>query len=161
MVTVAAVLVFVGFRALTSEKPTTPVRAVDYLEVAAGARAENELRVLAPDRLPVGWRATSATYDRGPSPAWHLGLLTEDSRYVGVEESRSAPEALVEEHVDPDAVEDGPVRIAGQRWQGWRDAGGDYAVVTRIPGPGGAETLLVVGSGPRDDVRELAASLLE
>ena len=63
--------------------------------------------------------------------------------------------------MDPDADRGAPVRIAGRQWQTWTDDGGDYAVVTRIAGPGGEETLLVVGAAEPSEVRELAARLLE
>ena len=128
LVTVVAVLAFVGFRALTSDEEPTPVRAVDYAAVAQGARADDKLVVLAPSRLPLGWKATSATYTRGASPTWHLGMLTDDNKYVGVEEARSSIKELVEEHVDAAAEQGKEVTIGAEKWQTWTDSGGDYAV---------------------------------
>ena len=75
LVTVAAVIAFVVFRALTSDDEPTPVRAIDYTAAVQSARADDKLLVLAPARLPLGWKATSATYTRGVSPTWHLGIL--------------------------------------------------------------------------------------
>jgi hypothetical protein len=162
LVTVAAVLAFVGFRALTSEDKAIPVRAVDYTAAVQSARADGKLLVLAPARLPVGWKATSATYTRGLSPTWHLGLLTGDSKYVGVEEARTSIEDLVEEHVDEAAERGKEVTVGTERWQSWTDAGGDYAVARVVRGPRGAEqSVLVVGSAPAAQVRQLAASLTD
>ena len=116
------------------------MRAVDYAGGGAGcaARTTSSL-VLAPARLPLGWKATSATYTRGVSPTWHLGMLTDDNKYVGVEEARASIKDLVEEHVDEDAQRGKDVTIGGEKWQTWTDAGGDYAVARVVRGPGGAE----------------------
>ena len=160
LVTVLAVLAIVGFRAIFSEEPATPVREVDYAAQVRTARAADQLAVLAPARLPLGWRATSATYTPGSRPTWHLGLLTDDGAYVGVEESTASIEDLVEEHVDPDAERGKDVSIGGQTWQTWTDAGGDYAVARSArTGTGTDEAWLVVGSAPEAEVRELAGSL--
>ena len=70
LVTVSAVIAFALFRALTSDDDPTPVRTIDYTGVVQGARADDKLLVLAPPRLPLGWKATSATYTRGVSPTW-------------------------------------------------------------------------------------------
>ena len=109
---------------------------------------------------PLGWKATSATYTRGVSPTWHLGTLTNDDEYVGVEEARTSIKSLVEEHVDADAKRGKEVTIGNEKWQSWTDAGGDYAVARVVRGPKGAqESVLVVGSAPADQVRGFAGSL--
>jgi len=160
IVTVGAVVAFVLFRALTSDDQPTPVRAVDYSASVEGARTDGKLTVLAPDRLPLGWKATSATYTRGVSPTWHLGMLTGDTRYVGVEEARESVEDLVEEHVDENALRGKDVTIGSQKWQTWTDSDGDYAVARALEGPQGAEeSVLVLGSAPERQVRQLAGSL--
>jgi hypothetical protein len=160
LVTVLAVLAFVAFRAVTTDKEPTPVRAVDYEAVVTSARADDQLLVMAPARLPLGWKATSATYDGGASPTWHLGTLTDDGKYVGVEESRSSTEELADEHVDADAERGEDVTIEGQAWQTWTDAGGDYAVARSLVVEGQTvESWLVVGTAPEAEIREFAASL--
>ena len=63
--------------------------------------------------------------------------------------------------VDPDAQRGEPVSLGGRQWQTWTDAGGDYALVTRVDGPRGEETVLVVGTAERSEVRDIAAGLLE
>ncbi len=162
IVTVGAVVAFVVFRALTSDDEPTPVRAIDYSAAVQGARADGKLTVLAPDRLPLGWKATSATYTRGVSPTWHLGMLTGDTKYVGVEEARESIDDLVEEHVDENAQRGKDVTIGAEKWQTWTDSDGDYAVARALDGPKGAEeSVLVVGSAPERQVRQLAGSLTE
>jgi hypothetical protein len=133
---------------------------VDYAASVRAASADKQLLVLAPDRLPPGWTATSATYTKGPSPSWHLGTLTDDREYVGVEESASGIEDLVQEHVDVNAHGGRDVNIDGEKWQTWTDSGGDYAVTHTVKGRDGSpQTVLVVGSAPDDQVRRLAESL--
>lgn len=159
-ITLAAVLAFVVFRGLTRDNEPTPVRTVDYTATLRMARAEGRLAMFAPGRLPAGWRATSAAYTRGPAPTWHLGLLTAGARYVGVEEARASVAEMARRHVDENATREGSVRVGGERWQVWRDSGGDYAVARSLPGPEHeAETVLVVGSAPEGQVRELAGLL--
>lgn len=160
IVTVLAVVAFVGFRAVFRDNEPTPVRAVDYAAVAQAARAEGTLQALAPPRLPLGWKATSATYTGGARPQWHLGMLTDDGDYVGVEEAREDIEDLVEEHVDPDAERGKDVAIDGRTWQSWTDEGGDYAVARSLRRNGDTvASWVVVGTAPEAEIREVAASL--
>ena len=162
IVTVAAVVAFAIIRSLTSDEEPTPVRAIDYSAAVEGARADGKLTVLAPDRLPLGWRATSVTYTRGVSPTWHLGMLTGDTKYVGVEEARESIDDLVEEHVDENAKRGKDVTIGAEKWQTWTDSEGDYAVARALEGPKGTEeSVLVVGSAPEREVRQIAESLTE
>ncbi len=160
IVTVLFVVAFVGFRGFVRDNDSTPVRKVDYQTWVKAGRSDGKLAVYVPSPLPKGWEATSASYETGTQPAWHLGLLTAGRKYVGVEESRDSAQDLVDEHVDPDATRGKDVRIDGVTWQTWRDAGGDYAVVRGLDGPDGTpESLLVVGSAPESQVRALAGSL--
>ena len=160
LVTVLAVFAFAAFRAITRDNEPTPVRGVEFAASVREATADKKLLVMAPDRLPSGWTATSATYTRGDSPAWHLGTLTDGREYVGVEQSLSDTEELVEQYVDLNADRGKAVTIDGQKWQTWSDSGGDYAVTRTIKARNGSpQSVLVVGSAPDDRVRELAASL--
>jgi hypothetical protein len=160
LVTVVLVAGFAGLNALKTDHPSTPVRAVDYQTVVKGGRADGKLLVMAPTSLPSGWKATSADYSTGSDPTWHLGVLTDQQKYVGVEEAEGRVDDLVEQHVDPDAVQGKDVTIAGQRYQTWTDSDGDYAVSRTVRDQGGpVESYLVVGSAPEADIRDFAASL--
>jgi hypothetical protein len=160
IVTVLFVVAFVGLRGFVRDNESTPVHKVDYRTWVKAGRSDGKLAVYVPSPVPDGWRATSASYETGTQPAWHLGMLTDDRKYVGVEESRDSTQDLVAEHVDPDATRGKDVQIDGATWQSWRDVGGDYAVVRRLDGPDGTpESVLVVGSAPESQVRDLAGSL--
>lgn len=137
---------FWAFRELNRTTPESPVRTVDYVEVAEFARGEAGFNLLAPESLPSGWRATSATYTPPPDEAWHLGVLTAEERYVGLEQATSSPESMVETYVGEEATRAGKVEIAGRSWTAWSDPGGDQALVRR----GDEITTLVVGTAGRD-----------
>ena len=160
IVTVVFVVGFVALRGFVRDNDATPVRTVDYQSWVKSGRADGKLAVYVPTPLPKGWEATSASYETGTQPAWHLGLLTAGRKYVGVEEARASTKDLVDEHVDPDATQGKDVQIDGVTWQTWRDVGGDYGLVRSLKGPDGEqESVLVVGSAPESQVRDLAASL--
>jgi hypothetical protein len=145
VVLVGVVLAFVVLRDLVRPEVGSPVRTVDYRKSVEFGRDQVDFPLLAPERLPEGWRATSVRVV--PEPArWHLGVLTDENRYVGLEQSRSSEEKMVERYVDQEAVRGRPVRIAGETWRTWTDEGGDTGL-TRVEG---GVTTLVVGTAGQD-----------
>ena len=143
----------------SDEKPT-PVRTVDWAVWVKAGRADQQLSLFAPATLPTGWRATSAGYVSGTDAHWHLGLLTDSAKYVGIEESRASTEDLVEQYVDQDAVRGKDVTLGGETWQTWTDAGGDYALVRAVEVGGRPyESVLVGGSAAEAAIRQFAGTL--
>jgi hypothetical protein len=143
-----------------SDEKAAPVQSVDWSAWMKAGRAEQQLLVFAPSTLPPRWRASSATYLGGSDAHWHLGLLTDSGKYVGIEESRAEIRDLVEQYVDQDAVRGKDVVVAGQTWQTWTDSGGDYALVRSVDVGGRPyESVLVGGSAPAPTVRSFAATL--
>jgi hypothetical protein len=159
VITVVAVVVLWGLNALKNDHPSTPVPAVDYTAMMRAGRADHKLLVMAPPSLPRGWKATSATYDTGTTPAWHLGTLTGTGEYVGVEEALGGVRHLVDAHVDENAVQGKDVTIDGHAYQTWTDAGGDYAVSRTVRTGTGYESWLVVGPASPGTIRAFAATL--
>lgn len=145
IVLLAVVFGFVAFRGLVRDDLERPVSEVDYQETVAFAQESTDFPLLAPDRLPDGWRATSARFVPDP-PHWHLGLLTDQERYVGLEQGTSSVRDMVGTYVGEEAVREGRVRIGGRSWQVWTDEGGDTAL-TRAHGD---VTTLVVGTPERE-----------
>jgi hypothetical protein len=156
IVLLAAVLAFVGFRALVRGDVPDPAPAVDYATPLRYARAEAGLDVLAPDPLPDGWRVTSVRYTPPPGEAWHLGMLTRGQRYAGLEQADRSVAAMVREHVDTEATAGGVVVVEGRAWRAFSDDGGDHALARRS----GGATTLVVGSASQDDLVALVESLV-
>jgi hypothetical protein len=143
-----------------SGQKDTPVPTVDWSAWVKAGRSEQQLMVFAPATLPSGWRATSVDYTRGAAPHWHLGLLTDAGKYVGIEESRGTTEDLAEEYVDEDAVRGEDVTVGGETWQSWSDAGGDYALVRSVEVAGAPyESVLVGGSAASGPIRDFVATL--
>ena len=160
IVIVLGVLAFAGLNALKTDREPTPVRAVDYQAMVRAGRADHKLSLLAPAGLPSGWKATSADYLTGSQPTWHLGVLTDKGDYIGVEEALGGVQDLVDEHVDPDAVQGKDVTIGGETWQTWKDPDGDYVVSRSLRVAGEPyESWLVVGSAPESTIRDFAADL--
>jgi len=108
----------------------------------------------APEELPEGWIATSVRYAAGDAPLWHLGMLTDDRLYVGVEQQRKPGIDMVEEFVDEDATRGDDVTVDGATWQSWTDAGDDTALVLQADDV----TTLVVGAVPEETLAAFVES---
>lgn len=156
IVLILVVAAFVLFRDANRGDVPSPVRQVDYAQDAAFAQEQADFGVLAPPSLPEGWKATTARYVDGPDERWHLGLLTGEGRYVGVEQSGSSTTSMVETHVDENATQGDPVTVDGESWATWSDAGGDLALVRE---DAGVTTLVVGHEVPEDVLADFVASL--
>jgi hypothetical protein len=154
IVLLAFVAVFVGFRAIVRDQPDNRVQPVDYQGPANYAREQVNF-VVAPGELPEGWMATSVRLTQGDDPTWHLGTLTDEEKYVGLEQAREDVDDMVAQHVGEDAEETGEVTVAGQRWQSWTDSDDDRALVREA----GGVTTLVVGRVPQETLEQLLATL--
>ncbi|HEY0774416.1 MAG TPA: DUF4245 domain-containing protein [Nocardioidaceae bacterium] len=154
IVAVAAVVAFVVLRDLNRSDVQTEVPAVDYQKVLELSSDQVDFPPVAPATLPDGWTATSVRLT--PVPAlWHLGVLTDEGRYVGLEQSRSSEGNMVEKYVDEAAVRGGTVDIGGDTWRIWTDEGGDTAL-TRVEN---GVTTLVVGTPDQDVLVDYVESL--
>ena len=155
LVLLAVIAAFVVFRDINRTDPVRPVPDVNYEQTLSYARDQAGFAVLAPDPLPAGWRATTVEFVPEPT-RWHLGMLTDEERYVGIEQALSSPTDMVETYVDAEATRSGTVTIDGTRWQVWSDSGGDTALVRR----GGEVTTLVVGRVSRPQLTGFVADLV-
>ena len=162
IVVVIGVAAYVGIRGLLNDNAASPVQTVDYHRWAKSGRDDGKLQILVPRPMPAGWRATSVTYSTGLAPAWHIGMLTGQGRYVGLEEQWASPAEMVQQYVDSNAVRGKPVRIAGRTWQVWTDHRGDYALQDSRPSKvkEHPETIVVVGDAPPEQIRRFVATLV-
>lgn len=145
---------FVALRALNRTQPDNPVSPVKYEETLQYARRAAGFPVLAPASLPAGWRATSVSYVPRPE-RWHLGVLTDQDKYVGLEQSRKPLGDMVATYVDQKAVRGPVVLIDGKPWRSWSDSGGDTALTRAQDGV----ATLVVTSGGQDLLVRYTSSL--
>ena len=138
------------------EKPDAEVKTVDYGRVLPAARKAADFDLVAPPRLPAGWRATTVGFVTSPDARWHLGVLTDKGRYVGLEQADQSVRSMVTQYVDDSAERGGAVQVSGRPWATYTDSGGDLALVRRA----GRTTTLVVGHDvPRSDLVSYTATL--
>ena len=149
------------WRAVTHSDRGVAVQAVDYQGWLKSAKQDGRLHGFAPSALPDGWRATSAAYTPGTAPHWHLGVLTADEQYVGLDESLAPLDDMVDSYLSDSAKRGKDVTVDGIVWQTWTDSQGDYALARTLKAPKGKypEHVLVGGSAAPTQVRSYAASL--
>ena len=96
IVSVALMALVVLITVLQSRDTDDPTPPYDYSGDLTAAREQAPFEVLAPSSLPDGWYATSAdSTTAGPVFSWHLGLITDDDEYVGLEQSNEASTTFI------------------------------------------------------------------
>ena len=156
IVLVLVVLAFVAFRAVTRGDAAVEVETVDYAGPADYARETATFDVLVPQQLPEGWRATSVRFDQGRDQTWHLGVLTDEEKYVGLEQADRSVGDMVAEFVGEETEDAGEVDLDGRTWSLYRDTGDDdLALVTEDDDV----VTVVVGSVEEDTLSSYARSL--
>lgn len=141
MVVVVAIVVALGLLGHALSTPNNPAPAVSYRQEAHYAAAQADFPILTPGSLPDGWRATTVRFLPGSNASWHLGVLTDQNRYIGLEESHDPVPEMVHRYVSAHARKGPDAHVAGSRWRTYTDDGGDRAFVRRTDGT----TVLVVG----------------
>lgn len=157
LVTLLAIGAFVGVRALVREDAAQDPEPVDYL-AAVGQAQEAGVDVVYPSAVPEGWIATSVDLTQGDRPAWGLGMLTDDGRFVGLRQEDGSVDDLLETYVDEQATEVGETGLASpvaSTWRVFEDDGGDRAYAAEV----GDDVVLVYGSAPREDLELVVGRL--
>lgn len=157
IVTLAAVLLFVGWRAIFRADVETEVEPVEW-ERSVKLAEDVGLTIVRPDALPAGWVATSVELAAGDDPRWGMGLLTDDGDFVGIRQQDTSIDQLVRTYVDEDADRGDAVTIPSavtDTWETWTDDGGDRGYSTEV----GDDAVLIYGSAPAEDIEELIATL--
>jgi len=123
VILVPLVIVTVVFTDLPEDRPVTEV---EWQRVLAVARRDAPFPVLAPTKLPEGWRATQAQWvetgepfrDGAPSVRnlWQLGFLTPDEVFIGLDQGDLEPDDLIVEQTR-NGVPDGQSTVNGQTWE--------------------------------------------
>ncbi len=158
---------FVTLRDAGRVDPGDPVQAVDYERPEQFAQEVALFEVLAPAELPEGWVATSVRFEDRQPQSWHVGLLTDEQAYVGVEQAERSAKAMVADFVDEEARKGDPVEVGGATWATWTDPGRDPAADPSTDSEGdlalvredAAATTLVVGTVSQDELTDFVASL--
>lgn len=155
VVLAAVVLAFVAYRAVNRSDVADPVRSIAFAEDLPFYRSKATFPLLAPSSLPDGWRATSARFNVTEPQTWHLGVLTDKDRYLGLEQAHESVRTMVASFVDKEATQGPDVVVNGVTWQSFSDSGGDHALVRQE----GEVTTLVVGSGSAQQIRDYVGML--
>jgi hypothetical protein len=142
-------LVLVG--QLVTVTPERSESEVDLADAVTGAQATATFDVLAPRGMPDGWIATSARFT---SDAWHLGVLTDDDKYIGLEQTTTSAKTIIDDFA-PRSRTVREVQVAGDEWQLRTEADGDRVYVRDV----GDTSVLVVGSAGRADMERYLSSL--
>src|SRR5688500_2201871 len=79
---------------LVTVTPDRPEVRVDLGDAVTGAKATATFEVIAPPALPDGWIATSARFT---PDAWHLGVLTADDKYIGLEQATTSAKTIIDD----------------------------------------------------------------
>jgi hypothetical protein len=168
LVLVLGIGVYVVLRDVGRVDPADPVQAEDYATPAKFAQRVAQFELLTPRRLPAGWIATSVRFQDDPDhQSWHLGLLTDQQRYIGIEQAEQPVAAMVADFVDQEARKAGQVDVDGTTWTRYVDPGrdpdadrttasdGDLALVREA----GGATTLVVGTVTQDQLTAVVTLL--
>lgn len=112
----AIALVAVVFNLLSDDEQRLP-DPVDYQPVLELVRNEYVYPVLAPEPVPDGWRATSVDAAQEASGnRWRLGFLTEETQFVGIEQSDGDIDAYRDDRLG-EFLPDGKSTIDGVSWE--------------------------------------------
>ncbi|QMW67212.1 DUF4245 domain-containing protein [Mumia sp. ZJ1417] len=126
---------------------------VAYEQTVEDVRQTAPYPVYSPTSLPDGWRANGVTFKPGESGRWHLGVLTEDDRYIGLEQALDSAPRMIEAYA-PGVEQRADVEVAGKTWQLWT-GGGETTFVREE----GEMTVLVTGPAPREDIERFMGLL--
>jgi hypothetical protein len=140
-----ACFVVVAFLMIVTWRPKEEkVNAVEYTAQLADAKKVASW-VRGPEPMPAGWTATSVEF-RAPEQqpiTWHLGIVTNEKKYVGLEQSNVTGPKFQSEELGRTS-DDGAATVEGVTWQRkvLLDRKGENALVL----VGSGATTIVVGN---------------
>lgn len=136
---------------LVTVTPDRPELRVELGDAVAGARRTAKFDVIAPTTLAPGWIANSA---RSGPDAWHLGVLTPEDKYIGLEQAMTSVRGIVDDFA-PESRAAGTVSLNGEAWQVRTESDGDRIYVRDF----GETSVLVIGSARRAELERYVSSL--
>ncbi|MEV8375415.1 DUF4245 domain-containing protein [Kribbella sp. NPDC056861] len=153
-----ACFIVVAFLMVVTWRPKSEkVRAVEYTAQLEDARkAASWIR--GPEPMPAGWTATSVQF-RAPQQSpitWHLGIVTDQKKYVGLEQSNVTSRGFQADELGKTA-DDGTSTVAGVVWQRKTllDRDNEHALVLI----GSGVTTIVTGNAGYQALETFAATL--
>jgi Protein of unknown function (DUF4245) len=153
-----ACFVVVAFLAIVTWRPKEEkVRAVEYTAQLQDAKKVASW-VRGPEPMPSGWTATSVRFaapEQRPI-TWHLGIVTAERKYVGLEQSNVTGTAYQSDELGRTAA-DGTSTVKGVTWQRKTllDRKDEHALVL----VGSGVTTIVTGNAGYPALETFAATL--
>jgi hypothetical protein len=153
-----ACFVVVAFLALVTWRPKEEkVRAVEYTAQVQDAKKVASW-VRGPEPMPSGWTATSVRFaapEQRPI-TWHLGIVTAEKKYVGLEQSNITGKAYQSDELGR-TTDDGTSTVRGVTWQRKTllDRKDEHALVL----VGSGVTTIVTGNAGYPALETFAATL--
>ena len=153
-----ACFIVVAFLAVVTWRPKSEkINAIEY-----SAQLEDAKKVApwvrGPAPMPDGWTATSVEFRAlQQSPiTWHLGIVTTEKKYVGLEQSNVTSKRFQSEELG-NTEDDGTTTVSGVVWQRKTllDRENEHALVLM----GSGVTTIVVGNAGYPALETLAATL--
>lgn len=151
----AFILVLAGIAWWFTIDGTDKEKSVDYQSALASARRDAPFDLLAPRGLPAGWYANSVRYEAGDKGRWHLGVITDQDDYIGLEQTAVSERKTLEEFASQTKPA-GSVSVGGSRWQLRKSATGEISLIRRAD----EVTVLVTGTAPQKVIERYAAGLV-
>ena len=156
----AAVLLLTPARGLVFPDKANKMQPVDYSSELTGWRELTGTSALAPSGLPKSWRANAASLDHTDPQAgisMHIGFVTADNKYAGLDESTMSPQAeLAAVLGDSGQKVTGTLTIGGVTWQTRTSDRGERAF-TRAAGK---ILVIVTGNATNAELQALCADLV-
>ncbi|MGH3473242.1 MAG: DUF4245 domain-containing protein [Nocardioidaceae bacterium] len=153
LLTIAFVWGLTWFQRRSTPNPAATVSYASSLQVA---RQLAGFQVLAPTPKPTWWRCTSVAYTPGThhDTSWHLGGLTTDGQYIGLEQGIESPGVFIPANTAANQPRS-PVTIDGAEWTRLASGQGETALVHER----GKVTTIVTGTAPLSQLETFAAAL--
>ncbi|NEA32115.1 DUF4245 domain-containing protein [Streptomyces sp. SID13031] len=153
----ACFIVVAFLMAVTWRPKSEKVRPVEYTAQLQDARKVAPW-IRGPEPMPAGWTANSVEF-RAPqqSPiSWHLGIVTDQKKYVGLEQSNVTTKSFQSTELGKTA-DDGTSTVAGLVWQRKTllERDGEQALVLI----GSGVTTIVTGNAGYQALETFAATL--
>lgn len=143
--------------------PGTVGKPVDWKSIAAqGAGAEPDA-LLSPD-LPKGWTANAAELRTGSADGidiWHIGLISPDRQYVGLDQGFKADDTWIADELE-DIRATGTKTIDGVHWVVYDNRNGQSKtddITYGLVGTHGSSTVVLAGTAKPADFTTVARAL--
>ncbi len=156
LVSALVVVGLVGAIVLVTPRTNDAIRAVDYADELAAARATAPYNILVPVGLGPGWTPTSAKFTtyRGAS-RWHLGYIAPTGDTVGLEQSDGDHDEFID-LLTGNGRPDGVLRVGTLYWSKHYSHGRDLRALVLER----ADAVVVVaGMASYETLAELALAL--